>query len=131
MVNFIRAIRSGNKSIVETLLRNGAIQVIHHHTGLSPLHMACELGFTEIANLLLKWFPHLITYQSKDGNTALHLAASHGHVDIMNALLNFRYEFKSYNNDEAIVNILEVDKIEVVTSQGMHKYNMKLIDCLV
>lgn len=91
--------------------------------------MACELGHTEIANLLLKSFPHLITYQSKDGNTPLHLAASHGHIDVMNALLNFRYDFKSYSNDEAIVNILEVDKIEVVTSQGMNKYKVKSKVC--
>ncbi|RDD43578.1 Leucine-rich repeat serine/threonine-protein kinase 1 [Trichoplax sp. H2] len=110
-----RAIQSGNKSIVETLLQHGAIGAIHNHTGLSPLHMACDRGFTEIAALLLHWFPHLITFQSKDGNTPLHLAASHGHIDVINTLLNFRYEFKSYSNDEAIINILEVDRIEVVT----------------
>ncbi len=48
-----RACRNGNPKIVKLLLENGAIARPHYYTKYSPLYIACHMGNTDIARMIL------------------------------------------------------------------------------
>jgi ankyrin repeat protein len=55
-------------------------------SGWTPLHLAAQKGFKEVAELLLA-YKALINAKSKRGDTPLHWAAGNGHKEIVTLLL--------------------------------------------
>ncbi|KAK1973600.1 ankyrin repeat-containing domain protein, partial [Colletotrichum cereale] len=52
-----RAVSSGNESIVDLLLRQGANASLQDESGKTPLHLAAECGRKEIVARLLEKLP--------------------------------------------------------------------------
>lgn len=79
----------GKKEMVTACLAAGADPNIADVSGASALLVAADKGFTEIAEMLLKYKkkPVDIEYRDQRGGTALHLAAQNGHYLITKMLL--------------------------------------------
>ncbi|KAG6499711.1 protein ACCELERATED CELL DEATH 6-like [Zingiber officinale] len=58
--------------------------------GNSALHIAAKCGFEELARLVSRARPSLLTSQNKSGDTPLHLASAAGHLSIVTLLINHR-----------------------------------------
>ena len=57
------------------------------YTGLSPLHVLCEIGDYDLAELLLRAWAVVDAPITLTGGTPLHCAAHHGHASIVKLLL--------------------------------------------
>ena len=55
-------------------------------TGLTPLHLACEMGHLEVVRLLLEASATLEPMDS-EGLRPLHTAAKRGHLEVLEELL--------------------------------------------
>ena len=55
--------------------------------GLTPLHIACDLGYFEIAEMLTQ-IPRLNVKDKCKGDTAFHLACKSGHSRIVDMIMN-------------------------------------------
>ena len=77
---------NGNVGVVELLLKSGADIHAKDYYGLTPLHWAAELGYTEVVALLLKHGAN-INARNNFGVTPLHRAANHGQTKVLELLL--------------------------------------------
>jgi ankyrin repeat protein len=74
--------------IVELLLKKyKAIVDLSTFDGSTPLHVACERGFTDIVQLLIDAQAN-INAKMNDGTTAMMLACQNGHLSIVQMLLS-------------------------------------------
>ena len=81
------AVRQGNLGHVERLIQQETVTVSPINTSYeTPLHLACALGHTAIA--------HLLVYNRADmykkdcfGNAPIHRAVARGHIEIVNLLI--------------------------------------------
>ena len=69
------------------LLLLGADVNLLSYAGLSPLHVVCEIGDYDLAELLLRAWAVVDAPITLTGGTPLHCAAHHGHASIVKLLL--------------------------------------------
>ncbi|KAL3878317.1 hypothetical protein ACJMK2_030680 [Sinanodonta woodiana] len=76
--------------IVKRLLEAGARTDIQDHRGNTPLHVACQIGDSEIASLLMCNISSrfILEIRNFDGLKCLHLAAFHNNTEVIRILLN-------------------------------------------
>ncbi|KAJ1555140.1 hypothetical protein HK096_008407 [Nowakowskiella sp. JEL0078] len=55
---------------------------------LTPLHLACTHGHTDMVHLLLRELPVQVNVRDKEGWTPLHCAAAEGHIHILKLLIS-------------------------------------------
>ena len=80
--------RNAYQDIKDLIIENQKYLVLKDKDGYTTLHLAAQLGHTEIANALIeKMNSQDLTLQDKDGYTSLHYAALNGHTDIAKALI--------------------------------------------
>ncbi|KAL3878319.1 hypothetical protein ACJMK2_030682 [Sinanodonta woodiana] len=76
--------------IVKRLLEAGARTDIQDHRGNTPLHIACQIGDSEIASLLMCNVStrFILEIRNFDGLKCLHLAAFHNNTEVIRILLS-------------------------------------------
>jgi len=80
------AAKRGDLAKVKALLKeNPALALSRDDTGWTPLHLAAQKGFKEVAELLLANKAQ-VNAKSKRGDTPLHWAAVNGHKDVAELL---------------------------------------------
>ncbi|KAF2106255.1 ankyrin repeat-containing domain protein [Lophiotrema nucula] len=85
----LRAIRKGDVDYVKQLFTKSPAPTLNYTTqkGQTPLHLASDLGYSEIVDILLdKKAP--LDYKDEDGRTALHLALGSRNYEIVPTLLS-------------------------------------------
>ena len=70
---------------------------MHMNNGITPLYLACQLGFLEIAQHL---GDHNAAAKIKayDGMSCLHAAAQQGHLPLVKWLVGILYNYDIYNS---------------------------------
>jgi len=81
------AAKSGQASVVTTLVRLGADWAIEDTSGYDALHMAARGGFSDIVDILLPLGADPHKKGGPDGNTAVHLAVRFDHPITLRKLL--------------------------------------------
>ena len=84
----IAASFSNHKDIVSILLNAGA-DPNSISQGMTPLLIACEQGFTEIAESLLQTKADITVRSLTNNQTALDIAIENGHDDIVQLLTSY------------------------------------------
>lgn len=119
---------------IKCLLDQGADIDVHDRQGNTPLHLACQKGFIEIADIILDQLrTHegsqdlvKIRYQLErtnfDGQTCLHLASLNNHRDIIRLLVI------KYNNN---INCQDSRSGETILHKAINQYNIGLIDFIL
>lgn len=84
------ATQQGHQQVVETLINSGVDKDIKTYFGLTPLVIAVEFGWANLAKFLLSIGAAKNTQTADDNHrmTALHYAVIGGHNEIVSALLN-------------------------------------------
>lgn len=123
------ATMANRPDMVELLLLSGAKFDIQDRRGSTPLHIACQKGFTQIASIILDNFSknHLslrqyIEVTDFDGQTCLHLAAAHNQKGIIGLLVN------NYDID---LNYRDTRSGETVIHKAISLFNVDLLDFLL
>lgn len=94
------AIKKGNKSVVENLLKNGADPLAKDAAKVTALMIAADKGYLSIAKLILEYIPNqevrtnYVNSQDEDGSTALLLAIESG-ADNMSVIVRTLLENKA------------------------------------
>ncbi|PQE16272.1 ankyrin repeat-containing protein [Rutstroemia sp. NJR-2017a WRK4] len=83
--------QTGNRGVVQSLLKHGAAVNETDGHGQSALHVAAEYGHEAIVSLLLAHGAD-IEALDKDGKSALYLAVSASHNEVVDVLLRHRQE---------------------------------------
>jgi ankyrin repeat protein len=73
--------------VVRLLLENDATVNQCDAQSLTPLHMACRRGFTEVVKVLLQWNANT-GMRAKDGCTPLDIARKKNYTEIVEHLKN-------------------------------------------
>ncbi len=81
------AVENNNLEVTDVLLRNDAETEIRDLKDKTPLHLACEKGFLDIAKLLVGKGASLDARTKKNERTPIHLAFLKGHFDITQYLI--------------------------------------------
>lgn len=125
--------------MVGLLLSSGARLNMHDRRGNTPLHLACQKGYIDVANIILdcslcNTFPNneltlkqYIELTNFDGQTCLHLAASHDQRGIVELLVN-RYNSdlscRDTRSGETIVHkaisLFNIDLLAFILNLGKH-----------
>jgi hypothetical protein len=85
----IRANASGSPAEVEELLRQGANVDSVADTGLTALHIACQVGHSDTADMLLRYSANA-SHEGVQGLTALDYASEQGHAETLELLIQRR-----------------------------------------
>ncbi len=93
-----RAVREGNISTVENLLKEGVNVNSQDKRGRTPMHIAAKYGRAEVARILIKYKPFL-HQPDKKGTGPLHVAASHGRDDVIRVLAAAHVWLDTQDND--------------------------------
>ena len=92
------AVKRGDLAKVQVLLKeNPALAVSEDETGWTPLHLAAQKGFNDIAALLLANHAEP-NAKSKRGDTPLHWAAGNGHKETVALLLANHADVNAQDN---------------------------------
>ncbi|XP_069190679.1 leucine-rich repeat serine/threonine-protein kinase 1-like isoform X2 [Procambarus clarkii] len=86
-----KACEEGQREMVRLLLDHGADGRIHPVTKYSPLYIACYYGRRDIAEMLLKKFPALVSVSTVERWLPLHACIINGHTAVLELLLKFPY----------------------------------------
>jgi len=94
-LELLQAIQARDRRMVEEILGHPGVSVplllnttIDVQTGYYPLHVAAELGHTEIIRLLILKGARTDRRAGQYGMTALHIAAESGHAGAVRCLLD-------------------------------------------
>ncbi|KAK3720948.1 hypothetical protein RRG08_047514 [Elysia crispata] len=127
--SLLEACKEGRKFIVQKLVRSGAgVNVRCSKRGTTPLHLAAELGFVDIADFLLNKDAD-VNADDAYGNSALILSLNRaGSSDILNLLLAYKAEIDHQNSegDTALMKAVEVMDIDAVRILILAGANLKL-----
>ena len=106
MANLIQAVRNNDVARVKLLLQHGDSSVTcwsaisscfgtggidvncRDYDGKTVLIIACEMGNTEVAKLLLRCKDVDVNHRTPNGDTALTMACDKGHIDIVRMLVD-------------------------------------------
>lgn len=124
------AAESGNKHVVEALLRKGAIIDSVTSNGSTPLHQAVIHRNTDMAEFLLGHGAQVDIARSLDGATPLHLAIYLGALDLVKLLLNNGADFNKQGPDHMAPLHMAVDRgnFEIARELLMRGANLSLRD---
>ncbi|CAL4058692.1 unnamed protein product, partial [Meganyctiphanes norvegica] len=86
-----KACEEGQREMVRLMLEHGADGRIHPVTKYSPLYIACYYGRKDIAEMLLRKFPHLVNVPTVERWLPLHACIINGHSSVLELLLKFPY----------------------------------------
>ncbi|GFS21537.1 ankyrin-3 [Elysia marginata] len=115
--SLLEACRAGRKFIVQKLVRSGAkVNAEWYKNCATPLHIAAQQGFVDIADFLLSKGADANALDS-EGNTALILAMNQaGSCDLLNLLLVHKVELHCQNSQgmTALMKAVEVMDIDAV-----------------
>ncbi|GFS16541.1 ankyrin homolog [Elysia marginata] len=115
--SLLEACRAGRKFIVQKLVRSGAnVNAERHKTCTTPLHIAAQQGFVDIADFLLSKGAD-VNAVDPESNTALILAVNQaGSCDMLNLLLAHEAELHYQNSKgmTALMKAVEVMDIDAV-----------------
>ena len=81
------AVERGHGKLVEELCARRCSTSMLDHGGLTPLHLAAILGFTDIARMLIANRADINCGSSDSGDTPLHLATAGNHHEVVQLLL--------------------------------------------
>lgn len=126
--------------MVELLLSGGAKINVHDWKGNTPLHSACERGFSDVVITLLETVSidsiaqteaaeaakknsdsnlrHYLELKNFDGQSCLHLAAAHNRINILDLLIN------RYNVD---INCQDSKSGATILHEAITKFNNELV----
>lgn len=127
------ATMANRPEMVQLLLASGAQLGIHDRRGNSPLHLACQKGSMEIAEIILDYvlestsdngltLKHYFKQANFEGQTCIHLAASNNKLDILEVLVN------KYNADP---NCQDSRSGETIMHKAISKLDVKLVEFIV
>ncbi|CAG8472499.1 17534_t:CDS:2 [Acaulospora colombiana] len=85
-LKLVQAIKNGNTVAVKQLLQEGADVWYKDEKGVSPLHVACEIGNCDIVRMLLQE-GHPWNAINVDGETAGDYAKRNGHTEVYEMLV--------------------------------------------
>jgi ankyrin repeat protein len=92
------AVKRGDVDRVKALIiENPRVVFNQDDTGWTPLHLAAQKGFKDIAELLLANKAE-VNARSKRGDTPLHWAAGNGHKEIVELLLGNQADVNAQDN---------------------------------
>ena len=121
------AIRRGDSSRVEKLLRDGADVAAAGVRGWTPLHAAAVHKQHSLIELLLKRGAP-IDARDPDGNTPLHLAVTFGRGDITSALLSHGASLDARNNSGQTALHLAAGALDAMLDLFEVEISMKMVD---
>ena len=81
------AVERGHVGLVELLCARRCSTSALDSGGLTPLHLAASLGYTDIASTLIRNRAEVNSSSSLGGDTPLHLAAAGNHHQVVQLLL--------------------------------------------
>jgi ankyrin repeat protein len=81
----------------------------------TPLHLACEGGFTEVVRILLEHGGQINAQDQMNGETPLHLACEAGYSDIIQLLLD-------YGADTSIENVYKKRPLDYANETTMVRH---------
>jgi serine/threonine-protein phosphatase 6 regulatory ankyrin repeat subunit B len=96
-----QATKHNQTDVVKVLLQYGADTEIprrHAGTRITPLHVACQLGLTEVAELLLQVGAN-VNCITHEGATPLHQAIGFGRQDIVDLLIKHGADTRAKDNN--------------------------------
>lgn len=128
------ATMANRPEMVELLLLSGAKFDIQDRRGNTPLHIACQKGFTRVASVILDYLSknqsslrQYIEVTDFDGQTCLHSAASHNQKEIIELLVNsynIDLNFRDTRSGETIIHkaisLFDVGLLEFILKLGKH-----------
>ena len=82
------ASQTGQYSVVDYLISQGANVEAKNNAGGSPLHVCCHNGHHNVAELLISKGADLESRTTVNGRTPLHVASIDGHFDVMSLLIS-------------------------------------------
>jgi ankyrin repeat protein len=115
-MHFFKALKQGERTTVESFLKNGLSVDTKHPSGMPLLNMAAMYGHSEIVDLLLKRGanPELKT---ESGFLASHTATICGYLNVLQILAQHNIQFftnsPSFNRDELCLAI-ERGHLEII-----------------
>jgi len=81
------AAKEGFPQICQYLISNQADVNLKNADGKTPLHLACNIGSTEIIEMLIKNGANINDVTIKDLNTPSHILAKYGYSNALKMLL--------------------------------------------
>ncbi|KAM6555109.1 hypothetical protein CsatB_015871 [Cannabis sativa] len=115
ILNFLNAVKSGNKARIQDLLKSSSsssssslalIETENKDNGDTPLHVAVMLGNFKVVELILDHINNieiirrLLQKPNKKNNTVLHEAVKNGNLDIVKLLLEKDSSLVNSNNED-------------------------------
>ncbi|XP_058793747.1 serine/threonine-protein phosphatase 6 regulatory ankyrin repeat subunit A-like [Phymastichus coffea] len=124
------AVEKGHVSMVEELVKAGASVSIPAKCEKNPLHLASELGFSEIAKVLLAYKADPNCEIAVTQYTPLFLAVEKGHLAVVESLLeaNARVNALAADGKTPLYVGLEFDRHEIVNVLLEHGANVHVRD---
>ncbi|KAK3757892.1 hypothetical protein RRG08_048487 [Elysia crispata] len=123
-VSLLEACRQGRKFIVQKLVRSGAeVNVRDNKRCTTPLHIAAEQGFVDIAAFLLDKDADVDACDGH-GNSALILAVNRaGSSDMLNLLLAYKAKVNHKNSQGVTalmkaVEVMDIDAVKILILAG-------------
>lgn len=125
----IVAVQMGNLEITEKLLQRG-VQILPDSQGLTPLHISCRMGYSDIASSLIKYGAQIDACDNFYGWQPIFFAASEGNLDCVRVLIEagcilevkdengwFPWTFALYHGHIEVAKLLE-DSSQGTSSSG-------------
>ena len=117
----LQTIKDNDIHKVEDLIKNGLNINETYERGLTPIHLACEIGTVEIVNKLLEYGAD-VNSRTSHKVTPLHLAVQEGKTEIINLLI-IRGAEVTAEDDEGVTPLVWAERyVEIGYSKAFDEY---------